>query len=99
MASDGGAGRRQPRAGQPAQVTPGRAAVQTSYEQGWASRYYDLTPVNQYNVDYSVLGINRAEDLLGAIRLGMEGAGLYVESVRASATSASTRSPSGTPTR
>jgi glutamine synthetase len=57
-------------------------AFDTSYERAWASGYRDLTPANQYNVDYSVMGINRAEDLLGAIRRGMEGAGLYVESVK-----------------
>jgi glutamine synthetase len=41
-----------------------------------------MTPSNQYNVDYSIMGINRVEPLLGAIRRGMEGAGLYVESVK-----------------
>jgi glutamine synthetase len=57
-------------------------AFETSYEEGWNSRYLGLTPVNQYNVDYSILGIGRAEGLLGPIRRGMEGAGLYVESVK-----------------
>ena len=57
-------------------------AFDTSYEDAWASGYRDLVPANQYNVDYSLLGVNRAEPLLGAIRRGMEGAGLFVESVK-----------------
>ena len=57
-------------------------AFNTGYEDARASGYRDLVPVNQYNVDYSILGVNRAEPLLGAIRRGMEGAGLYVESVK-----------------
>jgi glutamine synthetase len=57
-------------------------AFDTSYEDAWTSAYRDLVPANQYNVDYSLLGVNRAEPLLGAIRRGMEGAGLYVESVK-----------------
>lgn len=57
-------------------------AFNTSFEHAWASGYRDLIPVNQYNVDYSLLGVDRAETLLGAIRRGMEGAGLYVESVK-----------------
>jgi glutamine synthetase len=51
-----------------------------SYEQAQASGYRDLTPANQYNVDYSILGTSRVEPLLRQIRLGMAGAGLYVES-------------------
>jgi glutamine synthetase len=57
-------------------------AFNASFEDAWACGYRDLVPVNQYNVDYSVLGAERAEPLLGAIRRGMEGAGLYVESVK-----------------
>jgi glutamine synthetase len=57
-------------------------AFNTSFEDAWASGYRNLVPVNQYNVDYSILGVDRAETLLGAIRRGMEGAGLYVESVK-----------------
>jgi glutamine synthetase len=54
----------------------------TSYEDAWNSRYQRMTPANQYNVDYSILGIDRAEDVLGPIRRGMEGAGLHVETVK-----------------
>jgi glutamine synthetase len=57
-------------------------AFNTSFEDAWTSGYRDLVPVNQYNVDYSLLGVDRAETLLGAIRRGVEGAGLYVESVK-----------------
>jgi glutamine synthetase len=51
-----------------------------SYEDAQARGYRDLTPVNQYNVDYSILGTSRVEPLLRKIRLGMAGAGMYVES-------------------
>ncbi len=53
-----------------------------SYERAWQAGYRDLTPANQYNVDYSVLGTSRVEPLLHAIREGMTGAGLYVESAK-----------------
>jgi glutamine synthetase len=53
-----------------------------SYEQAWQEHYYGLTPSNQYNVDYSILGTSRVEPLLRAIRLGMRGAGMQVESVK-----------------
>jgi glutamine synthetase len=53
-----------------------------SYEQAAAKGYRDLVPVNQYNVDYSILGTSRIEPLLRRIRLAMTGAGLYVESVK-----------------
>jgi glutamine synthetase len=51
-----------------------------SYEQAHAKAWRDLTPANLYNVDYSVLGTGRVEPLMRRIRLGMAGAGLYVES-------------------
>jgi glutamine synthetase len=53
-----------------------------SYEQAWRSGYRELTPANQYNVDYSLLGTARLEPLLRRIRNGMTGAGLYVESAK-----------------
>ncbi|HEY2298184.1 MAG TPA: glutamine synthetase family protein [Jatrophihabitans sp.] len=53
-----------------------------SYEQAWNKRYDALTPANQYNVDYSVLGTSRVEPVLRAIRLGMSGAGMQVESAK-----------------
>ena len=53
-----------------------------SYEEAWNKGYKDLTPVNQYNVDYSILGGSRIEPLLRDIRLGMTTAGMIVESVK-----------------
>jgi glutamine synthetase len=53
-----------------------------SFEAASAKRYRDLEPANQYNVDYSLLGTARIEPLLRAIRNGMTGAGLYVESAK-----------------
>ena len=53
-----------------------------SYEEAWEAGYRDLTPANQYNVDYSILGGARVEPLLRRIRLGMAGAGLTVESAK-----------------
>ncbi|MBG0812948.1 glutamine synthetase family protein [Planomonospora sp. ID82291] len=53
-----------------------------TYEDAWRRGYRDLTPANLYNVDYSLLGTARIEPLLRRIRLGMEGAGMYVESAK-----------------
>ena len=53
-----------------------------SYEEAWRKGYRDLTPANDYNVDYSLLGTARIEPLLRRIRNGMAGAGLRVESAK-----------------
>ncbi|QIQ05654.1 glutamine synthetase family protein [Streptomyces liangshanensis] len=53
-----------------------------TYEQAWDSRYHGLTPANQYNIDYSVLGTGRVEPLLRRIRNDMTAAGLVVESAK-----------------
>ncbi|MFF0557329.1 glutamine synthetase family protein [Streptomyces sp. NPDC020472] len=53
-----------------------------SYEQAWDANYRGLTPANQYNIDYSVLGTGRIEPLLRRIRNEMAGAGLTVESAK-----------------
>ncbi len=53
-----------------------------TYEEAWQSGYRGLTPANQYNVDYSMIGTGRLEPLLRDIRNGMSGAGLYVESAK-----------------
>ncbi|WP_055599896.1 glutamine synthetase family protein [Streptomyces aureus] len=53
-----------------------------SYEQAWDANYRGLTPANQYNIDYSVLGTGRVEPLLRRIRNEMTGAGLTVESAK-----------------
>jgi glutamine synthetase len=53
-----------------------------TYEQAWDLAYRGLTPANQYNVDYSLLGTSRVEPLLRDIRNGMFAAGLVVESAK-----------------
>ncbi|MFJ7262354.1 glutamine synthetase family protein [Streptomyces globosus] len=53
-----------------------------TYEQAWNADYRSLTPANQYNTDYSVLGTGRIEPLLRRIRNDMQGAGLTVESAK-----------------
>jgi glutamine synthetase len=53
-----------------------------TYERAWEAGYRDLTPANQYNVDYSLLGTSRVEPLLRDIRNGMVGAGFVVESAK-----------------
>ena len=53
-----------------------------SYEAAWASGYRGLTPANQYNVDYSLIGTSRIEPLLRDIRNTMYGAGLDVEGAK-----------------
>jgi glutamine synthetase len=53
-----------------------------TYEHAWRSGYRGLTPANQYNVDYSVLGTGRVEPLLRRIRNEMGGAGMTVESAK-----------------
>ncbi|MDQ1651210.1 MAG: glutamine synthetase [Cryptosporangiaceae bacterium] len=55
---------------------------QDTYEHAWNAGYRNLTPANQYNVDYSLQGTARVEPLLRAIRRGMAGAGLTVESAK-----------------
>ena len=55
---------------------------QDSYEDAWDRGYRGLTPANRYNVDYSVLGTGRVEDLLRRIRNEMTAAGMTVESAK-----------------
>ena len=57
-------------------------AFQTSYEEAWNAHYRDLAPVNQYSVDYSILGGSRLEPLLREIRNITYDAGMDVESVK-----------------
>jgi glutamine synthetase len=53
-----------------------------SYERAWDAGYRGLTPANQYNIDYSILGTGRIEPLLRRIRNEMAAAGLTVESAK-----------------
>src|SRR5918993_551556 len=57
-------------------------AFDTSYEDAHHLGWRDLTPVNQYNVDYSILGTSRVEPLLRSIRNAMYDAGLDVEGAK-----------------
>jgi glutamine synthetase len=57
-------------------------AFDTSYEDAARTHYREMTPVNQYNVDYSILGTTRAEPLLRAIRNHMFDAGMDVEGAK-----------------
>jgi glutamine synthetase len=50
-----------------------------SYREAFARGYTGLRPASDYNIDYAVLASTRMEPLLREIRLGMEGAGMYVE--------------------
>ena len=50
-----------------------------TYERAHDLGYRDLTPANQYNVDYSIVGETRIEPLLRDIRNTMYAAGLNVE--------------------
>jgi glutamine synthetase len=50
-----------------------------SYEEAHEAGYQGLTPSNQYNVDYSIVGGTRVEPLLREIRNTMYAAGMNVE--------------------
>ncbi|QWZ07893.1 glutamine synthetase family protein [Nocardioides panacis] len=53
-----------------------------TYESAWNAGYRGLTPSNQYNVDYSILGTTRVEPLLRDIRNSMHAAGMVVEGAK-----------------
>ncbi len=53
-----------------------------TYEQAHDRRWRGLTPANQYNVDYSLLGTSRVEPLLRDIRNHMYAAGMEVEGAK-----------------
>lgn len=57
-------------------------AFDTTYEDAWRGGYRDLQPVNQYNVDYSIVGTTRVEPLLRSIRNHMYDAGMDVEGAK-----------------
>ncbi len=57
-------------------------AFNTSYEEATARGWRGLDPVNQYNVDYSIVGTSRTEPLLREIRNTMYAAGLDVEGAK-----------------
>jgi len=53
-----------------------------TYEEAHTANYTGLTPANQYNVDYSIIGTTRIEPLLRDIRNTMYAAGLNVEGAK-----------------
>ena len=53
-----------------------------SYESAHVADYRGLTPANQYNVDYSILGTSRIEPLLRDIRNSTYAAGMNVEGAK-----------------
>ncbi len=53
-----------------------------TYEAARNANYTGLTPANQYNVDYSIVGTSRVEPLLRDIRNTMYAAGLDVEGAK-----------------
>jgi len=53
-----------------------------TYESAHAANYQGLTPANQYNVDYSILGTSRVEPLLRDIRNSTYAAGMNVEGAK-----------------
>ncbi|HWU22452.1 MAG TPA: glutamine synthetase family protein [Nocardioides sp.] len=53
-----------------------------TYEQAHDLHYLGLTPANQYNVDYSILGTSRVEPLLRDIRNATYAAGMNVEGAK-----------------
>ncbi len=57
-------------------------AFNDSYEDARSRGHQGMSPVNQYNVDYSILGTTRVEPLLRDIRNHMYAAGLDVESAK-----------------
>jgi glutamine synthetase len=57
-------------------------AFNNTYEDAHDRRWRGLTPVNQYNVDYSLVGTSRVEPLLRDIRNHMYAAGLDVEGAK-----------------
>ncbi len=49
------------------------------YRAAYAKGYDALTPASDHNIDYSIGASSRMEPLVRAIRLGMDGAGMYCE--------------------
>ena len=49
------------------------------YREAYAKGYDGLSPASDHNIDYSIGASSRMEPLVRAIRLGMDGAGMYCE--------------------
>ena len=57
-------------------------AFHTSYEDAWNGNFRDLARVNQYNIDSSIVGGSRIEQVLRDIRNKIYAAGIDVQSVK-----------------
>jgi glutamine synthetase len=57
-------------------------AFQSSYKDAWNAHYRDLALVSQYNIDSSILGGSRIEELLREFRNKAYAAGMDVESAK-----------------
>ena len=56
-----------------------------TYEQAQASGYRNLKPVSAYNEDYHIFQTTKEEDVMRAIRNGLQGAGIPVENSKGEA--------------
>jgi len=59
--------------------------LKETYAQAHAKGYTDLTPSVPYNLDYHLLATSYDEPFIRAVRLGMKGAGIRVESSKGEA--------------
>ncbi|WP_432945588.1 glutamine synthetase family protein [Kribbella sp. CA-253562] len=56
-----------------------------SYADAWTRNYHDLTPINRYNVDYSLFGQVEADPLIDDICRRMQASGMYLETAKGEA--------------
>lgn len=56
-----------------------------SYEEARQNAYCNLTPVSAYNEDYHIFQTTKEEDVMQAVRAGLQGAGVPVESSKGEA--------------
>lgn len=56
-----------------------------SYADAWDRNYHDLTPINRYNVDYSLFGQTEADPLIDRICIAMQNTGLDLETAKGEA--------------
>ena len=56
-----------------------------SYEKAWRKGYRNLSPASPYNEDYHIFQTTKDEDIMRAIRNGLQGAGVPVENSKGEA--------------
>ena len=56
-----------------------------SYEEARDGGYRDLSPISAYNEDYHIFQTGKEEDIMRAIRTGLQGAGVPVENTKGEA--------------